>query len=331
MPLGNYGVLKARPIARRLATHANAHYQVHLIDINEDTDYRIAINVRSKLSPSELEYMIVDNYQHPILAELPDLPFGFNTIERQPGGIALDFIRGNLFDPTQMQPLPFDQPGPNNDLNEFIDAHIQPALSDQEALIYAFGERWGPESQRDKVFGFRPGNGIHDIHMNQGNAGNFASQDGVWQDGTLFIHFPSLDRWAAVFLKFQSQCWHTDDVKGHCIEDAQEPLLDEVIRIVAALPNPASGAPEDETVTLLNTSPGPIELTGWAIADRQKHKHVLSGSIAEGQTVVIHLPQSVQLGNKGGAISLLNPDGLKADGVSYTREQAQREGWTVVF
>lgn len=331
MPLENYGVLKARPIARRRATHSNAHYQIHLININEDIDYRIAINVRSKLSPSELEYMIIDHYQHPILMGLPDLSFGFTTIERQSGSIALDFIRGNLFDPTQMKPLPFDQPGPNNDLNELIDAHILPALADQEAMIYAFGEQWGPESQRDKVFGFRPGNGIHDIHMNQGNAGSFTAQDGVWQDGALFIHFPRISRWVAVFLKFQSQCWHTDDVGGHCIEVTEEPALDGMIRIIAALPNPFGGAPEDETVTLLNTLPRSIDLTGWAIADRQKHKHILSGSLAAGQTMMVHLPQNVQLGNKGGAISLLDPNGLKVDGVSYTREQAQREGWTIVF
>ena len=331
MPLENYGVLKARPIARRLATHANAHYQVHLIDLHEDTDYRVAINVKSQLSPSELEYLFIDHYQHPMLAELPDLPLGFTPIARQPGGIALDFIRGNLFDPAAMQPLPFDQPGQNNDLNELLDAHMQPALADEEALIYAFGERWGPESQRDKIFGFRPGNGIHDIHMNQGNAERFIPQDGVWQDGALFIHFPVMQRWTAVFLKFQSQCWHTDDIAGHCIATVEEPTLDGIIRIVAALPNPIGGAPEAETVTLLNTSPQAINLTGWAIADRQKHKHSLSGALPAGQTIVIALPSNVQLGNQGGVISLLNPDGLKVDGVSYTREQVQREGWTIIF
>jgi hypothetical protein len=108
-------------------------------------------------------------------------------------------------------------------------------------------------------------------------------------------------------------------------------MLDGIIRIVAALPNPIGGAPEAETVTLLNTSPQAINLTGWAIADRQKQKHSLSGSLPAGQTVVIPLPPTVQLGNQGGVISLLNPDGLKVDGVSYTREQAQREGWTIVF
>jgi hypothetical protein len=167
--------------------------------------------------------------------------------------------------------------------------------------------------------------------MNKGNAERFIPQDGVWQDGALFIHFPVIQRWIAIFLKFQSQCWHTDDITGHCIATVEEPMLDGIIRIVAALPNPIGGAPEAETVTLLNTSPQAINLTGWAIADRQKQKHSLSGSLPAGQTVVIPLPPNVQLGNQGGVISLLNPDGLKVDGVSYTREQAQREGWTVVF
>ncbi|XWK86896.1 MAG: DUF2278 family protein [Phormidium sp.] len=54
MPLQEYGVLKGRPIPRRLAVTSNAHYQVHSVD--DPTDYRIAINVKSKLSPSELEY-----------------------------------------------------------------------------------------------------------------------------------------------------------------------------------------------------------------------------------------------------------------------------------
>jgi hypothetical protein len=39
----------------------------------------------------------------------------------------------------------------------------------------------------------------------------------------------------------------------------------------------------------------------------------------------------VQLGNKGGTITLLDNKGLKVDGVAYTEEQAKKEGWTLVF
>lgn len=350
MPLKSYGVLKGRPVNRRPGTTANAHYQIHLVD--DDDDYRIAVNVQSQISPSELEFLIDDRFRHPITDELLALPMGFHPLPRRPGGMALDFIRGNLFDPARMRPLPFNVPGPDNDLNEAIDRLIGPALSDEDALVYAFGERWGPErSTKDKIFGFLPGNGIHDIHMNQGNAGRFVDQDGVWQDGALLVHFPRDDRWMAVFLKFQSQTWHTDDVNGHRIDTpapAPEPApapapgpkpapapieagSDGVVRIVAALVNPKGPAPERETVTLLNTSPQAIDLNGWAIADRNKQKHTLAGTLAAGGTVVVALPQTVQLGNKGGIITLLDARGLKVDGVAYTREQADREGWTIVF
>ena len=39
----------------------------------------------------------------------------------------------------------------------------------------------------------------------------------------------------------------------------------------------------------------------------------------------------VQLGNDGGAITLLDADELKVDGVAHTRDQARAEGWTLVF
>ncbi len=39
----------------------------------------------------------------------------------------------------------------------------------------------------------------------------------------------------------------------------------------------------------------------------------------------------MQLGNKGGALTLLDPAGLKVDGIAYTADDAREEGWTVVF
>ncbi|MGH3912138.1 MAG: DUF2278 family protein [Pseudonocardiaceae bacterium] len=36
---------------------------------------------------------------------------------------------------------------------------------DPVARLYAFGEQWGPEKGRsDRIFGFSPGSGVHDIH-----------------------------------------------------------------------------------------------------------------------------------------------------------------------
>jgi hypothetical protein len=157
----------------------------------------------------------------------------------------------------------------------------------------------------------------------------FLGDDGVWQDGGLVLQFLSTQQWVAIFLAFQSQAWHTDDTTGHAIPDT--PQLDHAIRIIGALVNPVGPGPEHETVTILNTSPSAIDLLGWQIADKLKNKLGLSGTIDAGATLVISLPPSVQLGNKGGMITLLDNNGLKVDGVAYTEDQAEKEGWTLVF
>src|ERR1700754_45513 len=84
--------------------------------------------------------------------------------------------RPNLAQPWEFVPLPMMASGPDNDLNEKLDSYAQRAMSDGAAMIYAFGEPWGPETNKaDDYFGFLPGNGIHDIHMNSGNPpGRFA-------------------------------------------------------------------------------------------------------------------------------------------------------------
>ena len=55
------------------------------------------------------------------------------------------------------------------------------------------------------------------------------------------------------------------------------------------------------------------------------------GLLPPGDSLRIHVAAPVQLGNRGGLITLLNPDGLKVDGVAYTQAQADAEGWSIVF
>jgi uncharacterized protein YukJ len=337
MSLARYGVLKGKAVdAKREDNQSTPHYQVHILA--GGVHYRIAVNVKSQASPSELLYLVNANFQHPITARLPDLAEGFNPEASAPGGQALDYIRANLFNRADMRTLPASLPGPNNDLSDQLEHFIQRAIQEADARVYAFGQRWGPEATtKDKIFNFLPGNGIHDIHMNQGNVAPFLGDDGVWQDGGLMLQFPVTQQWAAIFLAFQSQAWHTDDRTGHTIPGTppgHEPAPEEPdhsVRIVGALVNPVGPAPERETVTILNASPTAIDLSDWAIADKLKHKHKLSGTINPGATLVVELPPTVLLGNKGGIITLLNKAGLKIDGVSYTEAQAKKEGWTVVF
>lgn len=346
MPLRSYGVLKGKAIEVRVGAGQSPHYQVRVVD--DTTDYRIAVNVKSQLPPSDVEYAIIERFQHPITAIVERFENGFRTLDRSPGSGALDYIRGNLFDRARMRPLPFSVPGFDNDLNEKLDRVMQRAVADESALVYAFGERWGPEpGVKDKYFGYLPGNGIHDIHMNQGNVGQFTSDDGVFQDGGLLVQFPDQHEWTAIFLKFQSQGWHTDDRTGHRLSTPEPPKPqppgppappepptsddpEGLVRIVAALVN-STQSPEVEVVTLLNTAPHDINLKGWALLDTQKQRLPLADVLKAGATRAVQIRQPLALSNKGGVITLIDEKGLKVHGVSYTKEQARQPGWTLVF
>ena len=345
MPLKNYGVLKGKAIDSREGMGTSPHFQILIVD--DDLRHRIAINVKSKVEPSELLYYVDENFDHPMVTELEPLPPGFHELPSKPGGMALDYIRGNCFDITMAKPLPHDIPGPDNDLNELIHKYVARAIAMENSAVYAFGEKWGPETKRDKYFGFKPGNGIHDIHANQGNSDAWKRDDGVYQDGGLIIHLPDEERWVAIFLAFQSQCFHTDDTTGHRIPEACEdtppkppkppidkPIVtkDKDVRIIAALINPEGHDYGLESVTLLNTTPDSIDLDDWAMVDKNKKKAHLSGSIGAGETLRITLSgKDMQLSNKGGIITLLDRKGLKVDGVSYTKKEASGSGWTMVF
>ena len=362
MPMKNYAVLKGHAIKGVPAPPGNDHYSVRVVD--DHTDYRIAINVRSnaKNFGKDLWFFLDEDFHHPIIESLKSLPLGrkifdpnSTATERRDSGSALDFIRMNLFDRTKMKIFPGHLQGAHNDLDERIDDLINDMIGDEESLIYAFGETWIDEQKKDKIFGFFPGNGIHNIHMNQGDlTGAHAHEDGVYQDGGMIFYYAAENRYVAYFTKFQSQSWHTDDKTGHAIAGTGEEMgtgggmvgqgthgggnpmtagndPDFQVRIVGAMVNPVGPAPEAETVTLLNTTTGSIDLTGWSLADRQKNKMSLSGEIPKGGTLQIDIASPMQLANTGGIITLLNNQGVKIHGVSYTAAQAHKEGVTIVF
>jgi uncharacterized protein YukJ len=214
-----YGVLKGRVRGtRREVGGATPHY--HILLLAGGLPYRVAVNVQSTATQRDLLALLDPDFRRPITVALGELSEGFYRLPPRPGGLALDYVRGDLFDPSRMEILPATLAGPHNDLGDQLDEYLARALIEPDARLYAFGMRWGPERRRDPVFGFRPANGLHNVHMNQGNAPGHAGEDGVWQDGGLLIQFPATDQWVGLFLAFQSQSWQTDDRTGH-----MEPLV----------------------------------------------------------------------------------------------------------
>ncbi|MBX2813544.1 MAG: DUF2278 family protein [Myxococcales bacterium] len=336
MALKNYGVLKGK--AKDFALDDDASPHIELLLEADEVKHRVAINVRSKIAPHDLLYLKREPFLHPVTRALHSLPQGLTDIRDQHPNLALDYVRGQLFSREEMEVAPFTRVGPHNDLRDFIEPLIQRGLEDPNLSFYAFGEAWGPEiSSPDRYFGFSPGRGIHDIHMNQGSSGRFRSTNGSRQDGALIVHFEEEDRWVAVFLAFQSQSWDTDPATGEPqgtdvprTEPRSQPRRSSVA-IVAAMVNPYGEERGQESVTLLNRSDASVDLEGWRLEDRSHRSQVLVGRIGPGDTLKVVVNPTVQLGNKGGEIRLLSPEGAVTDRVSYHKSQVAQEGWTTIF
>ncbi|MEB3156959.1 MAG: DUF2278 family protein, partial [Cyanobacteriota bacterium] len=171
----NYGVLKGSAIAYKRDDDQDPHSEL-LMSV-DGVSYRVAINVRSSRGPVQkrlVEYLVVEDLNHPVVDRARALPEGWNPITGSPAETAaIDYIRGNLFRPKDLKPLVHTKPGPDNDLFERVEDLVHRAIDDDGAVVYAFGERWGPETnKKDQYFRFKPGNGVHLIHMNQGGAGD---------------------------------------------------------------------------------------------------------------------------------------------------------------
>src|SRR5215210_4577396 len=98
MPLRDYGVLRAALTQRLQATDKTGHYQ--LLCAVGGASWRIAINARSALAPSEVAYAVLSPFSHPLLDRLDGLADGWHGLDgREQKDRGLDYIRGNLAQP----------------------------------------------------------------------------------------------------------------------------------------------------------------------------------------------------------------------------------------
>lgn len=200
MPIPNYSVLKGDPQPGQV-TGFHPHFR---IPVQTDAgSFTVDVNVES-FDNSEVLYAIVQNFNAPNAQALLALPSGLTKVPSQPGTLAVDFVRETIgsspmITRSQMSLLPI---GNGTDLHDQVVTVVNQAIQDDAGLLFAFGSSYAD-----------PGGaaGIHDIHMNQGNPTNNHGQDnGVWQDGALFVYLPSKSQWIAVFIAFQTETWQTD-------------------------------------------------------------------------------------------------------------------------
>jgi Lamin Tail Domain len=99
------------------------------------------------------------------------------------------------------------------------------------------------------------------------------------------------------------------------------------VLIVAALPDPVGADPENELVTLLNTTASPIDLTGWGLVDAAGGRQDLSRTMTAGAVVQVPAEGALQLGNRGEAVVLVDPGGGFIDQVTYTPTGSDQDVW----
>ena len=353
-----YAVLKGRVVgsvrAEIMEQQVNAAHlgngpyrsnHFHLLVQAADGLWRCPVNVRSQ-DGSEVWFKIRDSLRdHPILPDLPALPEGLLELPHRRPGRTLDFIREPLFDRRTMRHLPKDLPGEQNDVQDHLELYAKQAQTEPGVLVYVFGSFWrNQQFPPDKVL--RTRQGVHDIHMNQGNDPGHRGDDGVYQDGGVLFYFPSTDRYVGAFLAFASQVWFTHNENGHRLPGyAEGPLAEgEVtpppppaqetfpVRIIAALVNPEGDDVGHETVTLFNANTTPSELVGWKLMDRQNKTEALPElHLGACKSVTVRLQGTgVQLSNRGGALRLMNAKNELVHVVTYSQAQAV-SGRVLVF
>lgn len=232
----NYGALRGKIIDSIPYKAGADHYQ---IEVDADgTLYRIAVDVYSQIAGKKKHFapdghktldtdrMVMyykdENFNHPILDKVKDLPIGMTVRADLDDLLHLDYLRTSpaLFPIDDMRIVaPKDASGSGDDLNDDIDPWVKRAQNNDNAEIFAFGSGWddnapGAHPETRPYFDPDPSLGIHDIHMNQGDSGNESKYNGVGQDGGLFIHFTDTDKWVAMFFRFQVQKTTTDDTTG---------------------------------------------------------------------------------------------------------------------
>lgn len=199
------------------------HY--HILVQTENQQFDIAINIASEdpnTSDVRVLYAIKRNITPPHTDALLSLKNGMFELPNQ-GITGIDFVRDHLVAKDEMKPLPlFNRSQPIEDQGEQeIKQLLDEVVAEEDTVLYAFGHRYDKRSPKNAAWGFQPDDGIHNIHMNQGNyTGNHDNENGRGEDGALLIHFPKTNTWNAVYIAFQTQSFD-NDAAGYPKDDSK--------------------------------------------------------------------------------------------------------------
>jgi uncharacterized protein YukJ len=328
-----YGVLRARPDrAKREDGASTPHLQIRAID-DTGQPWRVAVNVQSD-DGSEVVFWIVDPLVgHPILGALAATPSGFTKTPAN-SSASLDYVKAPPFDFPLGRALPPSGSANADDLQDLLTLLLDQCKA-AGGELHASGAKFDRNLHKpiDAEFGNADGpHGVHDIHLNQGNVGAHAEDNGAFHDGGLLLAFP--DRVVGVFLAFQTQRIPTD-AAGAAAPGAQ-PLsriistqprppasVTAAVYLERALINPSGADPGSEAVVLGNCATTTQSVHGWQLVDRNGRTTKLDTDIPGGASAVVALDGSgVQLANSGGNLILQDDQANQLDSVTYSAADA---------
>lgn len=315
-------------------------------------------------SDKRLVYWFVSAFDatHPSTSQLQALSQGYSA-QKGSDSLALDFVRGGFLDITKGTLLSHDPKDPTekNDILSYLDPVMNQAVA-QKATVYLWGSKYSDSDGSS---------GIHDIHMNQGNAGSFADENATYQDGGIVLQFPD-GTWQGVFLAFATQTPETDDSGNPEGETFAQTLggsssssttssssssskntntsstststartshaTKGTVGIEAAVVNPKGpdgDAPpgKQETVYVQNKSAEGQKLGGWTIENGKGGAYRLPGDVvlSAHSKRGFEVRDACPLSNQGGEIVLKDEQGVTVSEVKYSKKEAHAEGRLLYF
>jgi len=343
----DYSSLKGKIDRFKPAPSGNPHLWI-LLDAPQQSFFA-TVNVQSSkgipgspVAETYLNFFVDDDFRHPIVPHLRAITPGLARLERNYAMGALDYIKGNLFDPRNMRVLPSQSVG-GNDLVSRLEALFGLARDQNDDVVIIGSQFRTSPGQIDAVFGETPKFGIDNTHMAQGDPPQIDQrlhENGVWHDGAIFLLDANTDRVTAIFLAFQTQAWQTDD-SGQALDGRtgyEAPQYDftggglgNLVPAAAPLAELTSLnrlADGTRRLVVTNMSNAALDLSGWSVISPNASMALPGIAVEPGQPLAIELPEAFVV-DAGGILSLMDAQGLKVDGVSYLGGAAS--GWSTSF
>jgi len=207
----SYGFVKAKITSEpRLKPSRRSHeiqYHLHFSLLVGGDKWDVAVNVGTNDGDDLLKYKLVYDFRHSIIQALAAADAGAQDLTGEAALPALDFLRSDLLAAT----------------GKWRDSDVMDGSGTAEpsASLTRLLKRAHHDSLDVYIFGrfYSEGNGIHDVHLNQGSSKGFIHRpdddsndhNDIWQDGAVMVDIGEPE-WAAYFAAFNQQLVPTDEL-----------------------------------------------------------------------------------------------------------------------